>query len=339
MNQKLNQTINPYLIITALCICIGFGTLSAFWKRDATAVQTRQASERINLALRRTTHLLLKLSGDSTSKIAPVKQTDDNTYLVRLEYPFNYDSLPTFLQSSFDFYDITEKYDVAVRSCSYAELVLGYSSVDFQQNKNVPCVGRTRPEGCLNFSVTLRDPSVFLLNDKKMAFFPYFWLFLGGLFTLTMGAMVYFFYPVPKQKQAVSQDVFPNIPQDSAPSTRTNPLEKTAEAHLIYVGQTVFDTRKQTLLIGQTVQKLTFQEAQLLQLFCEHKNDLLERDFILKTVWGDDGVLITRSVDVFVSRLRKLLKADESLKIVNVHNRGYRFETADDLVLHKEAPQ
>jgi DNA-binding winged helix-turn-helix (wHTH) protein len=333
MNQKLNQTINPYLIITALCICIGFGTLSAFWKPtaipDATAVQTRQASERINLALRRTTHLLLKLAGDSTSKIVPVKQTDDNAYLVRLEYPFNYDSLPTFLQSSFDFYDIKEKYDVAVRSCSYAELVLGYSSADFQQNQTVPCVGRTRPEGCLNFSVTFRDPSVFLLNDKKMVFSPYFWLCLGGLFTLVMGAMAYFFYPVFKQKQAVSQGVSLDIPQDSSPSMPTHSVQKTVETHLIYVGKTVFDTRKQTLLIGQTEQKLTFQEAQLLQLFCEHKNDLLERDFILKTVWGDDGVLITRSVDVFVSRLRKLLKADESLKIVNVHNRGYRFETAE----------
>lgn len=327
MNQKLNQTINPYLIIATLCICIGFGTLSAFWKRDATTVQTHQASERINLALRRTTHLLLKLSGDSTSKIAPVKQSDANTYFVRIEYSFNYDSLPTFLQSSFDFYDIKEKYDVVVRSCSYAELVLGYSSVDFQQNKNVPCGGRTRPEGCLNFSVTFRDPSVFLVNDKKMAFSPYFWLCLGGLFTLAMGAMAYFFYPMSKQKQAVSQDISPSILQDSAPSTPTHSVQQTVETHLIYVGQTLFDTRKQTLLIGQTAQKLTFQEAQLLQLFCEHKNDLLERDFILKTVWGDDGVLITRSVDVFVSRLRKLLKADESLKIVNVHNRGYRFET------------
>lgn len=328
MNQKLNQTVNPYLIITVLCICIGFGTLSAFWKRGSTPVQDRQASERINLALRRTTHLLLKLAGDSTSKIAPVKQSDDNSYIVRLEYAFNYDSLPTFLQSSFDFYDIKEKYDVAVRDCSYAELILGYSSADFQQNKNVPCVGRTREAGCLNFSVTFRDPSV------QTAFFPYFWLCLGGLLTLTMGTAAYLFYPFSQEKrpifqvfQGISPNNSPNISQDSVPSTPTHLAVKTNEARLIHIGQTVFDTHKQTLLMGNNEQKLTFQEAQLLQLFCEHKNELLERAFILKAVWGDDGVLITRSVDVFVSRLRKLLKADESLKIVNVHNRGYRFET------------
>ncbi len=319
----MNKTVNPYLIITTLCICIGFGTLSAFWKRDAASVQQRQASERINLALRRTTHLLLTLAGDSTSKIAPVKQTNDNSYLVRLEYPFNYDSLPTFLQSSFDFYDIKEKYDVAVRNCSHAELVLGYSSADFQQNQTIPCGGRTREEGCLNFSVTFRGPSVFLLNDKKMGISPYFWLCLGGLLTLAIGSMAYFFYPFSKQKQSTSQD----ISQDILSLTPTHEPKKAAETHLIHVGKTVFDTRKQTLLIDTIEQKLTFQEAQLLQLFCEYKNELLERDFILKTVWGDDGVLITRSVDVFVSRLRKLLKADETVKIVNVHNRGYRFDT------------
>lgn len=307
----MNKTTNPYIIIPVLCICIGFGTLSAFWKRDAVPVQQPQISERINLALRRTTHLLLKQAGDSTSRIAPVKQTDDNAYLVRLEYAFNYDSLPTFLQSSFDFYDIKEKYDVAVRNCSYAELVLGYSSLDFQQNQSIPCVGRTQKEGCLNFSVTFRDPSVKKSNAS------YLWLFLGSLLTLTIGAIAYFFYLFSKKKQ--------DIPQPMP----TNSMEKPDETHLIYMGQTQFDTRKQTLLIGEIEQKLTFQEVQLLQLFCEHKNELLEREFILKTVWGDDGVLITRSVDVFVSRLRKLLKPDESLKIANVHNRGYRFETAD----------
>ncbi len=313
----MNKKTNPYIILTALSVCIGFGTLSAFWTHDASPVQQRQTSERINLALRRTTHLLLTLAGDSTSKIAPVKQTDDNVYLVRLEYAFNYDSLPTFLQSSFDFYDIKDKYNVAVRNCSYAELILGYSSADFQKNQNVPCVGRTREEGCLNFSVTFRDPSVFLLNDKKKAILPYLWLFLVGLLTLALGAMAYFVYHFSKKKQEIPA------------STPTNSTEKINEAHLIYVGQTQFDTRKQTLLIGNNEQKLTFQEAQLLQLFCEHKNELLERDFILKAVWGDDGVLITRRVDVFVSRLRKLLKGDESLKIANVHNRGYRFETLD----------
>ncbi len=197
------------------------------------------------------------------------------------------------------------------------------TSADFQQNQTIPCGGRTREEGCLNFSVTVRGPSVFLLNDKKMGISPYFWLCLGGLLTLAIGSMAYFFYPFSKQKQSTSQD----ISQDILSLTPTHEPKKAAETHLIHVGKTVFDTRKQTLLIDTIEQKLTFQEAQLLQLFCEYKNELLERDFILKTVWGDDGVLITRSVDVFVSRLRKLLKADETVKIVNVHNRGYRFDT------------
>jgi Transcriptional regulatory protein, C terminal len=308
MNKRTNLKIG----ISALFICLVCGSFYAFLTPNTSAVTQPQLSERINLALRRTAHLLLKQAGDSTSTIAPIQQTGENTYLVRLNHAFNYDSLPSFLQNSFDFQEITTQYDVAVRDCTdLGLLILGYSSPDYIKNKEVACVGRDQIKGCLNFSVTFKDPSV------KWANASYLWFILGGLFVLTILTMAYFFYKNAKKMEPI---------QEPMPS---NDIQKAEEAHLIPIGKTLFDTRKQTLLIAEIEQKLTFQEAQLLQLFCEHRNELLERDFILKTVWGDDGVLITRSVDVFVSRLRKLLKPDESLKIVNVHNRGYRFETAD----------
>lgn len=307
MNNK-----NPYIYISAICICITCATLCAFLGRATSATPQAQISEHIHLALRRTAHLLLKQAGDSTSTIAPIKQTDDNRFLVKLNHSFIYDSLPSFLQSSFNLYDISNKYDVSVWDCSNDDLILGYTSLDFFSKQGIACVGRAQKKDCLNFSVTFRGfryPSVQKANSA------YFWLILSGLFVLAMLPIVYFFYENTRKKQ--------DMPQ----STPTNPVQKTNDTHLIYIGQTLFDTHNQTLLIDNMVQKLTFQEAQLLQLFCQHKNELLERDFILKTVWGDDGVLITRSVDVFVSRLRKLLKPDDSLKITTVHNRGYRFET------------
>jgi DNA-binding winged helix-turn-helix (wHTH) protein len=306
MNKK-----NPYIYISAIAICVSCATLCAFWSRDTSVAPQRQLSERIHLALRRTAHLLLIQAGDSTSTIAPVKQTDEQTYLVKLSHAFTYDSLPSFLQNSFNLYDISNKYDVFVRDCTNDYLILGYTSLDFFSKQGVACVGRAQKKDCLNFSVSFRDPSVQKANS------PYLWLLLGSLFVSAILVMAYFFYKNTNKNQ--------DLPQP----TPTNSEQKTKEAHLIYIGQTVFDTHNQTLLIANTAQKLTFQEAQLLQLFCQHKNELLERDFILKTVWGDDGVLITRSVDVFVSRLRKLLKLDDSLKITTVHNRGYRFETPD----------
>jgi DNA-binding winged helix-turn-helix (wHTH) protein len=305
MNKKIHLNIGVF----AFFICIGCGTLYAFLGHDG-AVQQQQ-SERINLALRRTAHLLLKEAGDSVSTIAPVKQTSELTYLVTLEHAFNYDSLPTFLQNSLATQEITQKYDVAVWDCHQLDLLLGYSSLDFLKNKDVPCGGRLQPNMCLNFSVTFKDPSVSALNFRGLA------IFLGGLLFLVIGAMAYFYYEYAQNKALIAPLIVPN------------PHQEIDNAHLIYIGQTIFNTHNQTLLTPNSEQKLTFQEAQLLQLFCQHRNELLERDFILKTVWSDEGVLITRSVDVFVSRLRQLLKPDLSLKITNVYNRGYRFETGN----------
>ena len=98
------------------------------------------------------------------------------------------------------------------------------------------------------------------------------------------------------------------------------------EMHLIKFGNSVLNTTNQTLNTEGVETQLTFRELKLLQLFYQHKNKLLEKDFILKSVWGDEVIIVGRSVDVFVSRLRKLLKDNPSVKIMNVHSVGYRFD-------------
>ena len=86
------------------------------------------------------------------------------------------------------------------------------------------------------------------------------------------------------------------------------------------------DVENQLLYSANTQHNLTFREAKLLHLFIKHQNQVLDRDFILKSVWEDEGVTVGRSIDVFVSRLRKLLQEDTSLKIAAVHGVGYRLE-------------
>jgi two-component system, OmpR family, response regulator len=98
------------------------------------------------------------------------------------------------------------------------------------------------------------------------------------------------------------------------------------EVHLIKFGNSTLNTINQTLNTEGVETQLTFRELKLLQLFYQHKNKLLEKDFILKSVWGDDVIIVGRSVDVFVSRLRKLLKDNPSVKFTNVHSVGYRFD-------------
>jgi two-component system, OmpR family, response regulator len=111
---------------------------------------------------------------------------------------------------------------------------------------------------------------------------------------------------------------------------RVYTIQSRADAqHVIKFGKTQFDTTNQRLLTEGVSTDLTYREAKLLQFFCRHKNQLLDRDAILKAVWEDEGIVVSRSVDVFVSRLRKLLQNDPSVKFVNIHSVGYRFEVLE----------
>ncbi len=89
-----------------------------------------------------------------------------------------------------------------------------------------------------------------------------------------------------------------------------------------------FDYNQQLLThISQEPKKLTAKEAGLLRLLCLHINSTLERSAALKEIWGDDSYFNARSMDVYVTKLRKLLKADEHVQIITVHGQGFRLVT------------
>ncbi|PVZ14094.1 response regulator transcription factor RprY [Porphyromonas loveana] len=93
------------------------------------------------------------------------------------------------------------------------------------------------------------------------------------------------------------------------------------------IGKYLFDTQKQTITFGDRVTKLTTKENDLLALLCANANETLERNFALKTIWTDDNYFNARSMDVYVTKLRKLLKDDPNVEIKNVHGKGYRLVT------------
>lgn len=90
------------------------------------------------------------------------------------------------------------------------------------------------------------------------------------------------------------------------------------------IGKYTFDTQKQTLSSADVVQKLTTKECDLLSLLCRHANEILERNYALKAIWTDDNYFNARSMDVYITKLRKLLKDDPSIEIINIHGRGYK---------------
>lgn len=90
------------------------------------------------------------------------------------------------------------------------------------------------------------------------------------------------------------------------------------------LGNYVFETKKQLLTHGTKVQKLTTKESELLKLLCTNKNRVLERNFALRTIWIDDNYFNARSMDVYITKLRKYLKEEPSIEIINVHGKGYK---------------
>ena len=90
------------------------------------------------------------------------------------------------------------------------------------------------------------------------------------------------------------------------------------------LGKFTFDTLKQTLSEGENVVKLTTKESDLLKLLCQNANKILERNYALKSIWIDDNYFNARSMDVYITKLRKHLKAEETVEIINVHGKGYK---------------
>ena len=255
--------------------------------------------EKINLALRRTADGLLRASGDSTSRIPAVEQVDAEIWRIRLDQPFEYEELPGLLQASLDLHGIKRPYEVAVRRCADATIDLGYHQLDVLQEGDVPCAGREMPLGCHYIEIT------FLKNGGKSLLRPA----TAGLMLLSLGGLLGFWF-FRRQRSIVA----------AAPGAA-------GETKWLEFGNSRLNVASQLLVCGGIRQNLTFRETKLLRLFADNPDHLLEREHILRHVWEDEGVLVGRSVDVFVSRLRKKLAADPTLRIVAVHGVGYRLET------------
>jgi len=90
------------------------------------------------------------------------------------------------------------------------------------------------------------------------------------------------------------------------------------------VGEYTFDSQRQMLEYGTKAQKLTSKESDLLRLLALHKNDVLDRSLALNSIWGDDSYFNSRSMDVYIAKLRKYLKEDPTVEIMNIHGKGFR---------------
>jgi DNA-binding winged helix-turn-helix (wHTH) protein len=260
-----------------------------------TGADTQPDADKTNLALRQTAHQLYKMSEDHYSTIPPVQKKAPNRYQLKLNRPLDYDYLPYLLDEAFTDFKINHDYTVAIRSCSSDDILLGYNLSAFK-NKEISCVGRELSIDCHILEVAFEMP------DRSMS--NIYLSLITGSFLISL-----FLALIALRSQPISN------------------AETISAKGNIQIGHFNFIPDKLSLEIDQQYKTLTFREAKLLRYLATHANEILKREDIQQHVWQEEGVIVGRSLDVFISRLRKALKPDPNVVIKNIHGIGYRLET------------
>lgn len=253
---------------------------------------------KFNIVLRKIGHQVLSQAGDITSRVLPVKEVAENVYQLEFESQFTFvpDSLIKTIQQIVQDEQLPKNYLVEVRECHQQGVVFGYAIMGLQQKEIVPCTGRVQPKKCYVIQLQFQ-PSPKQDNS---------WYFgLGSLAVLGLG-LLWFNRTSFKGKVEESQIVVTDL--------GTN------------LGLFQFKFEARELILGSEIIPLSAKEAHLLHIFAQNPHQLISRSRLLKEVWEDEGVLISRSLDVYISRLRKKLAADSGLKLLNVPGQGYRLE-------------
>ena len=251
------------------------------------------------VTLRQIGHRLLLFSGDSTSRVLPIKQLSANEYQVQFENRFTFepDSLVKVINSSMRAGKIPLSYIVNVVGCAHNEVVYGFSMSQDQKTNIVPCRGRVQPKGCYYINILFPETSLLGINSTAA--------YTGVFLLLTVLGFSGFL--LTKKTTAVQ------FKEEKNPDEPVN------------IGNYRFYYDRQLLINQQQHTELTIKESKLLSLFAEAPNQVLGRKQLLK-IWDDEGVIVGRSLDMFISKLRKKLQQDPSVRLVNIHGKGYKLE-------------
>lgn len=248
----------------------------------------------VEVVLRTIGHQLLLSAKDSTSRVLPVKKSAENTYQVSFQHEVGFlsDSLINIVHRAFQKTALAANYIVNLKNCEQKQTVLAFE-MNSKTGDLTPCRGRTLEVGCYMIEIELLRANTFNFR----------WLWL-----LIIPLIVAGFYLKGKfQKEE---------PKESVPDS----------TDYIQVGSFQLYPAKNVLKSGHKSITLSENETKSLEIFAQHLNQVVEREKLMKEIWEDKGlVVISRNVDVLVSKLRKKLADDPSIKIVNVPGRGYKF--------------
>ncbi len=249
----------------------------------------------VEVVLRDLGHQLLLSAKDSSSRVLPIKKLNENTYRISFQSSFSFisDTLINLVQRTFQKNALANDYIVSLLNCNQKEAVFAFE-INGHTGNLTPCRGRALDVGCYVIQIDL-------LKTNKFDFY----LLLLLIIPLSLAA----FYVKNKfRKKEENESIVGN------------------NNDYIQLGSFRFYADSNVLKIEDKSITLSENETKALRIFTENINQIVEREKLMKEIWEDKGVVvISRNVDVLVSKLRKKLIDDSSIKFTTVPGRGYKF--------------
>lgn len=260
-----------------------------------TNIKANVNDQHIKVVLRNIGHKFLLLSGDSTSRILPIEKEKEK-YVVQFENEFSFqpDDLYTVVQEAFKNNHIQGHLIVEVVECQTKKVAHSFEVTGKGNELLLNCKQRALPKNCYSINFTVVNGGVVIPKEKSTS--------LRLLFTcifLILILLVVFILIRRRNDEPINE--------------------------IIEVGEYKFNVKNMILSHKEESFELSNIETKLLELLLQNEDKTLDREEILNLVWGDEGNYVGRTLDVFISKLRKKLQKDASIKIINVRGVGYRF--------------
>jgi DNA-binding winged helix-turn-helix (wHTH) protein len=252
---------------------------------------------RREVLLRQIGHELLLQSGDSTSRVLPIAKAAENEYRIRFEnsLTFQPDSLVNTTRRLLAKDPLAGDYIVNVLNSGTSSVAYGYAISKNKKDDIIACIGRKQPSARYMIDIKFKPTGI---NTARNGYL------LGSLPVLAFVGFLFF-------KSVKPRRVLPADDQHTS---------------MITLGSVLFDADNGKLLINGNTIDLTSTESRVLHIFALSPNETIERSRLQKEIWEDKGVIVGRSLDMFISKLRKKLEFDPNIKIVVKRGKGYKLE-------------
>jgi hypothetical protein len=197
---------------------------------------------------------------------------------------------------------LASDYVVNVLNCANASVAYAYAISKNKKDDIVACIGRRQPIGCYMINIKFKPTGIATAKNGY---------FLGALLSLAFIGFI-FLRPVK--------------PRKVLPASQHTDLPDSQPTGMFTLGSMSFDTEARKLMINGKTIELTRTETRVLRIFALSPNEAIERGRLQKEIWEDEGVIVGRSLDMFISKLRKKLEFDPNIKIVVIRGKGYKLE-------------